>query len=219
MNIKKLNFLKKIVVLPIHKVKSNQLKQKKSVKCGCILLLSLILLLTGCESFNDFTDTIQQAMKMPCDQLSAKKFLEQEYETNDAFAYYRKFKLRYNIKSAYALDTQNGYSVCIVRLDYSSNRTVSKMVNSILDTKISLIDADFGGIELKYKEDVLGKIYFDTVNPSLNTYFESFDRNLRRLDKELKNQTCDLAYQFKLVGVDIKEVNEKYGYKNKCINY
>lgn len=72
----------------------------------------------------------------------------------------------YNIASAYTLDKRNGVSYCIVNLDYSSNRTVGKMVNSILDTKLALIDRGFGGIELNYKEDALGKIYFDAENPS-----------------------------------------------------
>ena len=201
-------------------------KTKKSIKHECFLLFSLTLLLTGCESFNNFNDKIsslsnkvQQTFKTPCDRLSDKKFLEQEYETNDVFAYYRKFKLKYNIASAYTLDKRNGVSYCIVNLDYSSNRTVGKMVNSILDTKLALIDRGFGGIELNYKEDALGKIYFDAENPSDNfSYFQDFDRHLRRLDKALKTQTCDLAYQFKLVGVDIKKINETYGYENKCAN-
>ncbi len=195
------------------------------MKYRYFLLLSLTLLLSSCESFNDFSDKVssinnkvQQAFKTPCDRLSAKKFLEQEYETNDVFAYYRKFKLKYDIKSAYAWDRKNGYSYCKVTLRYS-DWTVSKMVNSILDTKLSLIEFD-DGIDLQYKEDALGKIYF---NPEYaggsGSYFETFNKHLRILDKELKNQTCDLAYQFKLVGVDIKEVNEKYGYKNKCTIY
>lgn len=199
----------------------------KSIKHGYFLLFLLTLLLTGCESFNNFNDKIssfsnkvQQAFKTPCDRLSAKKFLEQEYETNDVFTYYRKFKLKYYINSAYALDTRNGYSYCIINLDYSSNRTVSKMVNSILGSKLSVIDKGFGGIDLKYKEDALGKIYFDAKNPSGNfSYFQDFDRHLHRLDKALKTQTCDLAYQFKLVGVDIKKVNETYGYENKCATH
>lgn len=207
--------------------KSKLTETKKSIKYRYFLLLSLTLLLAGCESFNNFNDKIgnlsnkvQQAFKTPCDRLSAKKFLEQEYETNDVFAYYRKFQLKYSINSAYALDTRNGYSYCIVNLDYSSNRTVSKMVNSILGSKLSVINRGFGGIDLKYQEDALGKIYFDAENPSDNSsYFKDFDRHLRMLDQKLKNQTCDLAYQFRLAGVDIKEVNEKYGYKNKCTIY
>ena len=94
------------------------------------------------------------------------------------------------------------------------------MVNSILGSKLSVIDRGFGGIDLKYQEDALGKIYFDAENPSDDSsYFKDFDRHLRMLDQKLKNQTCDLAYQFRLAGVDIKEVNEKYGYKNKCTIY
>lgn len=73
---------------------------------------------------------------------------------------------------------------------------------------------------MKYKEDALGKIYFDAENAGGSaSYFETFNEHLRRLDEALKTQTCDLAYQFKLVGVDIKKVNETYGYKNKCANY
>lgn len=215
----------KVLILSQDKIKL--FKTKKSIKHGCFLLFLLTMLLTGCESFNNFNDKIsslsnkvKQTFKTPCDRLSAKKFLEQEYKTNDVFAYYRKFKLKYNIASAYTLDKRNGVSYCIVNLDYSSNQTVGKMVNSILDTKLALIDRGFGGIELKYKEDALGKIYFDAENAGgSSSYFETFNEHLRRLDKALKTQTCDLAYQFKLVGVDIKKVNETYGYKNKCANY
>ena len=77
--------------------KSKLTETKKSIKYRYFLLLSLTLLLAGCESFNNFNDKIgnlsnkvQQAFKTPCDRLSAKKFLEQEYETNDVFAYYSK---------------------------------------------------------------------------------------------------------------------------------
>ena len=49
-------------------------KTKKSIKHECFLLFSLTLLLTGCESFNNFNDKIirlsnkvQQTFKTPCD--------------------------------------------------------------------------------------------------------------------------------------------------------